>query len=73
MIYKNRQQAVNVSTINITKWGTKKKMVDNTSKTPDIIGWEARKFAVAVAILVILSVEFINPLVQIISRYEDFV
>ena len=25
MVYKNRQEAINLLTINITKWGTKKK------------------------------------------------
>ena len=44
MVYKNRQQAINLLTINITKWGTKNIVVDNTSRRPEIIGGEARKF-----------------------------
>ena len=36
MVYKNRQQAINLLTINITKWGTKKKVVENSSKRPEI-------------------------------------
>ena len=38
MVYKSRQ-AINLLTVNITKWGTKKKVVENTSP----IGREARK------------------------------
>ena len=36
MVYKNRQQAINLLTINITKWGTKKKVVANSSQIPEI-------------------------------------
>ena len=36
MVYKNRQYAINLLTINIAKWGTKKKVVENTSQRPDI-------------------------------------
>ena len=43
-VYKNRQLAINLWTFNITKWGTKKKLVENISQRPDIIGREARKF-----------------------------
>ena len=71
MVYKNRHQAINLLTINITKWGTKKKVVENTHQRPDIIGREDRK--IAVALLVILSVGFINPLAHIIPSDDEFV
>ena len=35
MVYKNKQQAINLLTINITIW-RKKKVVENTSQRPDI-------------------------------------
>ena len=59
-------------TIKITKWVTKKKLAENTSQISEIIGMETRKCVVAVTLLVILSVEFINPLVQIIPSYDEF-
>ena len=43
MVYKNIQYAINLFTINITEWGTQKKVVENTSQRPDIIGRVARK------------------------------
>ena len=36
MVYKNRQLAINLLTINITKWGTKNKVIENTSQRPEI-------------------------------------
>ena len=44
MIYKNRQYAINLLTINITKWGTKKMVVYNTFQRLKIIGREAIKY-----------------------------
>ena len=44
MVYKNGQKYINLSNINIEKCGTKKKVVQNTSKRPKIIGREARNF-----------------------------
>ena len=44
MVYKNRQQVINFLTINITKWGTKDKVVYNKSHILDIIGSETRFF-----------------------------
>ena len=35
---------MNLLTIKITKWGTKKTVVYNTPKRPEIIGRDARKF-----------------------------
>ena len=70
MVYKNRQYAINLLTINITNFGTKKKVVENTSQRPEIIGGESR--IVLVAVLMILSVGFMNPLVQIIPSDDEF-
>ena len=36
MVYKNRQQDINLLTINITNLGTKKKVVGNSSQRPEI-------------------------------------
>ena len=58
-------------TINIIKWGTNKKVVESTYQIPEIIVRDSRK--IAVTVLVILSVEFINLLVQIIPRDDEFV
>ena len=44
MVYLKRQQAINLLTVNITKRGTKKKVVDNKSQISYIIGMEARNF-----------------------------
>ena len=71
MVYINIQQAINLLTINITNWGTKKTVVYNTSQRPDIIGREAK--TIVVALLVILSAGLINLLVQIISSNEEFI
>ena len=43
MVYKNIQQAINLLTINITKWVTKNKVIENTYQRPEIIVREARK------------------------------
>ena len=43
MVYKNRQLAISLLTIKITKWGTKNTVVYNTSQRPEIIGREVRK------------------------------
>ena len=59
---------MNLLTIIITKWGGKKTVVWNTSKRPEIIGREARK--ITVALLVILSVWFMNLLVRIIPSND---
>ena len=42
-VYKNIQQGINLLTINITKWETKNKVVNNTSQIPEIICREARE------------------------------
>ena len=44
MVYKNRQYAINLLNINITKWGTEKKVVENTPQRPEFIGRAARSF-----------------------------
>ena len=73
MVYKNRKEEINLLTINIKKRRTKNKVVENTPHRPYIIGRENRKNHVRGCSKMILSMEFINTLVQIIPSYDDFV